>query len=168
MISVRDVDELRAVVLAMRLVQRDVKNAINRETRRVLAPVWTATVQANATRPMDTKVLAAGVRVKAGNPPVLQAAQSTRPIGASKRLRPAEQWAAFEFGANREAVTTYQRRSPNGGTHKVTRHTKRQLPPRIRKGRVIYPAAAEVIPRAASLWVQTVVRMIHEAAEGRS
>ena len=34
-------------------------------------------------------------------------------------------------------------------------------------GYVVYPAAAEAIPRIASLWVQTAVRTLHELVEGR-
>ena len=72
------------------------------------------------------------------------------------------------FGADQDTVTTYERRGSKGGQHRVTRHTSRGLPPRRRKGRVVFPAAAEMGRRLASLFVQTIVRGIYEASEGKS
>ena len=42
--------------------------------------------------------------------------------------------------------------------HKVTRNTTAQFKQRNMKGYVFYPAAREMIPRLARLWVQTVVK----------
>jgi hypothetical protein len=166
-ISVRDHRELKAVVLAFARLQNTVKNEINKATRSTLNPIWQGEVRQNVRTRMDAKVVAAGVRVKAGNPPVLQAAQSVRAIDG--RLRPADDWQGWEFGSSsRSATTTYTRKSKKGGTHKVTRHTMAQMPPMRRQGRVAYPAMAETVPRIAALWVQTVVRVVHEAAEGKS
>lgn len=165
LVSVRNHDELEAVVLAFTHLERNVKNAVNRATRSELAPIWTEEVNANLRTRMDKLVLGAGVRVKAGNPPVVMAAQSTRAIG--KRLVPAEDWAGWEFGADRDKTTTYTRKTKKGGRANVTRHTARQMPPRRRQGRVAYPALAQAAPRLAALWVQTVVRQVHLAAEGQ-
>lgn len=166
LISVRDVRELKATVLAFARLPATIRTEINRQTRAQANPIWQGEIAEHTRSKMDALVIAKGARVKAGNPPVLQAATSTRPIGG--RLRPADEWAAFEFGANRGKRSTYDRRKKRGGRAKVTRHTAAQLPTRIRKGRVAYPSAAESIPRLASLWVQTVVRCVHEAAEGKS
>lgn len=166
MISVRDHDELRAVVLALKAADRDLRSDINRATRETLNPVWRGLVDVNATYRRDQAVLAKGTRIKAGNPPVAVAASSRRKLRGG--LVPAEQWHAHEFGADREATATYQRRSPKGTVHTVTRHTRRQLPPRYRKGRVVFPAFAEFAPRAVSLWVQLIVRKYNEAAEQAS
>lgn len=164
-ISVRDVSELKAVVIAFSRLENNVRTEINQATRTHANPIWTGEVSRNVRTPMDQKMLAASARVKAGNPPVLQAAQSTRAIGG--RLRPAENWQGWEFGTDRNKVSTYNRKSKNGGTHKVVRHASRHMPSATRNGRVIYPAAANSIPRFASLWVQTVVRIVHEASEGK-
>lgn len=155
------------MALAFKRLPRDLVRDINRAVRAELGPIWTAEVDRAARTDLDRRVLGPG-RVKAGNPPVLQAATSVRGIGRPRRLKPAEHWHAFEFGANREKVTAYTRRSPKGGTHTVRRHVNRGLPPRIRTGRVIYPAASKAAPRAAALVVATVVRRIHLAAEGRT
>lgn len=166
-ISVRDIDQLRAVVLAFKVLPRDIRNDINKATREALNPIWRGEIEARLQSPMDKRVLGSGVRVKAGNPPSVLAATSTRAIGSSRRLKPAEGWAPWEFGADRDKVTTYTRRSTKGKTHQVKRHTARQMPARTKDGRVIFPAYHATVPRMASRWVQGVVRLIHEAAEGK-
>lgn len=168
MLSVRDHRELQAASLALKAADRALRTDINRATVEVGNRIWQPTVQAHATRHMDTRMLAVGARVKGGNPPVAMAANSRRAIGASRRLIPAVSWHAFEFGADRAATTTYDRRNrKGGGTHRVTRHTKAGLPPRYRTGRVVYPAFAEIAPRMVSLWVQLIVRKYADAAEAR-
>jgi hypothetical protein len=147
----------------LKAARRDVVNDINKATRATLSPVWQAEVASRARTSLDRRVLAQGARILAGNPPVLVAANSKRRLKGG--LVPAEAWMAVEFGANRGAVTTYDRTSTKGTAHKVTRHTRRQLPPINRKGRVVYQAAKSIAPRAASLWVQLVVRKFNEAVE---
>lgn len=164
--------EIRAVVLAFKAADREIKRDVNRRTRETMNPEWRALINeraAAAHSQLVGKLLTPGAKITAGNPPRAVAATSTRPIGRTRRLRPATDYALAEFGAaNREAKSTYQRRNrKTPGTHKVTRHTMRGLPPRAARGRVVYPAFAQLAPRMVSLWVQTVVRAYHEAAEGR-
>lgn len=163
MLSVRGDDRLRAVVLALRQARREVRNDISKATRQTMSPVWRDAVTGNARTAQDRRVIAQGARIAAGNPPAAVAASSRRRLPGG--LVPADSWHTVEFGADRDKVTTYKRRSPSGGTHEVTRHTARQLPPRYRKGRVAYPALREVVPRLASLWVQIIVRKFNEAVE---
>lgn len=164
MISAGDAPaEIQAAILAMKRVTRELKRDINRSTREVMNPVWKGLVSVNATTHMDTVVLAKGARIKAGNPPVAMAATSKRRLSGG--LVPANQWQPFEFGAIRGSTTTYDRTSPKGTRHEVTRHTARQLPRRVPGGRVVYPALAEIGPRLASLWVQIIVKKVAEAAE---
>lgn len=167
MISVRDVSELKAVVLAFKMLPRTITSEINKGTRETLTPIWKGAVEDRLRTPMDKLVMGAGVRVKAGNPPVVQAAQSVRGIGKTRRLKPGEDFAGWEFGANRNKKSTYDRKSKKGGTHQVTRHASRQMPTITRSGRVAYPALAKTAPRMAARWVEGVVRVIHEAAEGK-
>lgn len=165
MLSVYDSRELQAVTLAMKTADRDLRSRINRSIRQTMNPVWRAQVAAHVTRHTDTAVIAKGARIKAGNPPVALAAQSRRPLRGG--LVPVRQWPGFEFGAVHGVKATYTRRSPKGRLHQVRRDTTRQLPPRIRAGRVAYPALADLAPRAWSLVVQLVVKVYAEAAEGR-
>ena len=165
MLSVRGSRELRAAVLAVRTARREVRNDIARATRQTMNPVWRDLVASRARTALDRRVLDTGVRVAAGNPPALVAAGSRRRLPGG--LTPAEDWQPVEFGADPDTVTTYTRRSPSGGTHQVRRHTTRQLPARRPKGRVVYPAVAQIAPRLASLWVQLIVRKFSDAVEGR-
>jgi len=165
-LSVYGSRELGDVVTALKAARRDIRNDIARGTREVMNPVWRQLVSERAFLRVDEKVLGTGVRIMAGNPPTLVAAASKRRLRGG--LVPAEQWHALEFGADRDAVSTYTRRSRNGGTHQVKRrHTTRQLPARTRHGHVVFPAAREIAPRMAALWVQIIVRKFSDAAEGR-
>lgn len=156
--------ELRAVVLLFKAAPREIRNAINRDTRTVMNPVWRSLVASKARSRFDSQMLARGARIKAGNPPAAVAATSKRAVSGG--LVPAEKWHAAEFGADRSKVETYTRKSPNGGTHKVTRHTARQLPARVKRGRVVYAAVAEIAPRAVSLWAHIIVRRINDDLRG--
>lgn len=169
MLSARGSRELRAAGLALKLVERDVRNSINRSMRAEMNPVWRGAVAERAVTPLDRRVLNTGVRVAPGTPPVLYAATSSRPIRrGTGGLVPAAHWHAVEFGANREKLVTYRRRNrKGGGTHQVSRRVQRGLPARVPRGRVLMPAAVELAPRLAALYVQTVVRGVMDAAEGR-
>lgn len=167
MLSARDSRAIRAAGLALKLVERDVRNAIRRSMRATMAPVWQSAVEERLGTRLDTAVLGSGVRVTPGNPPVLIAAGSRRPIRRGTRgLVPADDYHALEFGVLPAKPTTYRRVNRKaGGTHTVTRNVRAGLPPRTPGGRVVYPAAAELAPRLAALFVQTVVRGIYEAVE---
>jgi hypothetical protein len=155
--------ELKAVVRLLAAVDPELRRQLNRRTRETLGPVWRGAVESRLRTPLDRAVVGAGVRMKAGNPPAALAAQS----GRARRggLVPADDWAGVELGANRAKVTTYRRRSPGGTMHTVTRHTARQLPARVKGGRVAFPALREVGPRAASLWAATIVRTVLDKIE---
>ena len=168
MISLEGNDELRAVALGMKVIEREVKNEINRATRAELKPIWQTELDASmAGTNTFTARLLRGSRVSPGNPPTLYAATSRRPIGPSKRLNPAEHYYLAEFGGRDSLYRTYTRRSENGGSHQVRRRTNTGLPQQIRAGRVVYPAASQAAPRLAALWTQVFVRTVYEASEGK-
>ena len=163
MLSVRGDDKLKAVTLALRNARRDVRSTIDKATRSTLNPVWRDLVESKARTAQDRAVLGKGARITGGNPPTLVAASSKRKVSGG--LVPAEQWHAVEFGADRNAVTTYTRTSVRGVRHQVKRHTRRGLPARRPRGRVLMPGVADLSPRAAALWSQIVVRTFADAME---
>ena len=170
MLRVGDHEELQAAVLAMKAADRDLKRRINQATREKMNPVWRDLVKGNlfGDSVMAGKVLGAGVRIKAGNPPQAMAAQSARGVGDGKRVIPREHYAGWEFGVNRMAYSHYERRNrTRPGTHAVERRTMTGMPRRQPKGRVVYPAFAEIAPRMVSLWVQIIVKSYADAAEGK-
>jgi len=168
-LSVGDDRVLKAAVLAFKAADRDLRADINRATREKMNPVWRDVVQSRAAGQggLTSRMLGAGAKIAAGNPPVAKAAQSTRKVG--RGLVPADDYGPWEFGVpNREKFTRYTRRNRvAGGSHKVRRRTMRGLPSKASGGRVVYPAWSEVAPRMVSLWVQLIVKTYHDAAEGR-
>lgn len=147
----------------MKAADRTLRSDINKATRAIFNPVWRAAVAEGAQSRMDSRVLVQGARISAGNPPVAVAATSRRRLRGG--LVPAQSWHAVEFGADRRVKRTYERISPSGRPHEVTRRTRAQLPARTKGGRVVYAAFARVAPRVVSMWVQLIVRKYSEAAE---
>lgn len=165
MLRVGDDSRLDAVVFGLKLVPRDVRNRINRETRTTLKPIWQQELQSHlAGRDSFTSRMIGKGLVSGGNPPVMRAATSRRPLRPGG-LSPDLEGYLAEFGGRSTLYSKYSRRSKNGGRHEVTRRTMLGLPQRIARGRVAYPAAADTAPRMASLWVQTFVRSVYEALE---
>lgn len=165
-ISAYSLRELQAVALALKVVDRDTKAQISKTTRDTLNPIWREALGYRANTTMDQLVLLKGARVAAGNPASAMAATSTRALSGGGK--PVDLGRSIEFGAyDRQKASTYDRRKPHGGTSKVTRRTRTGLPQQNRKGRVVYPAFAEMAPRMVSLWTQIIVRRIHEAFEGK-
>lgn len=165
MLRVQDNRALEAAVLALKVMDRDLRNDINRSTKAVLDPIWKQAVADNATTELDRLVIVKGARVKGGNPPEAIAATSRKALGGG--MVPQDLWPVIEFGGHYNKVTTYQSTSPKGRKYRVTRHTARQVPARDRSGRVAFAALAQVTPRVVSLWVQMIVAKTYEAIEGR-
>lgn len=164
-ISVWRSPELRAALSALRVLDRDVKRHIRRETKAMVDTEWRRAVAERADTRLAQRVLASTARAQVSDQNVmLRSAHIGRSLSGG--LKPSEHYGAVEFGSGLTRKT-YTRRSKNGGTHKVTRTIGRAFPPPNREGWTVYPAAAEIIPRIASLWVQTITRGIYEAFERR-
>ncbi len=148
-------EELRAAVRALRAAPRDLRNQINRAMRATMSAPWQQAVRESAdTDAMAQRLIVKGALIRPGNPPTLIAGNSTRTI--SKRgggLTPSGHWYLAEYGADRAATSTYDRRGAP-----VTRRTNTGWKTRYRRGRVLAPAIAQIGPRLASLFVQTIVR----------
>lgn len=153
---------LRASVLALKVADREIRSDISKRMRGTMSPVWKSEVTQNLTGAgrMEARMLVPGTRIAAGNPPALVAASGNRKIG--RGLTANRNAAGFEFGAS---DATRRQRSGRGPNKTYTRHVMRHLPARNRKGRVVYPAAAEVLPRVASFWAQSVIRAFMDAVE---
>lgn len=150
-IDVRGSDELRDIVLAISQSDRDVQRAIRVHTKAQLAPAWGKEVVSQSSTRLENRVLAATTVVSVSNQNIrIQSASKGRKLSGG--LIPKADYHPVEFGAN-DTKVTYKRRG-----HTVTRNTRAQFKPHNRKGYVFYPAARRMIPRLASLWVQTVVK----------
>lgn len=159
--------ELQAVLLAVRGADKAIQTQIRKHTKDLGLPEWKAALGENARLPLQKRVLVDTARLTPSNQNV-RLASATVGRSLSGGLNPKTEYAAAEFGANQNKRTTYRATSTRGRSYVVRdRRTTQQLPPRRRTGYVFYPAAATIIPRIAALWVQTVVRTMAEAFEGK-
>lgn len=165
-IDVRGSRELRAVILALRSVDKTIRQVVRRETKRIAEPEFRKALAQHTMTRVENYVLVntAVLRVSDQNIRMMSASKG-RPLSGG--LSPKTDYAAAEFGAKRDKETTYTRVGRRGGTHSVTRHTARQFRPRNRKGYVFYPTVREIIPRLGSLWAQITVRALGNATEGK-
>ncbi len=164
-VRVDGVRDAVAASYALRRVDTELRREMTRNIRSVVNPMWQGAVRERGRTRTDQAVLTKGARVNAGARPTLVAASSRRTLRGG--LVPRDEWQAFEFGATSDATTTYRRRSQRGNYHDVTRHTRRQLPPRYAGGRVLYKAVGAIGARVFSLWAQTAIRNVFDALEGR-
>lgn len=147
---------LSATVQTLATIPKDVAKEVRTHTKAVVEPEWKkglAGRAANRTQherlvgPATTYISDRGVRLVAG---------SNRADNFTRET---------EFGSYREEFNTYRRRSPRGKSHPVTRRTQKQFYHYTKKGHVVYPTAENMIPRIASLWVQTTYRTVAESLE---
>lgn len=163
-ISIFTSKELQVTVGLLKSIDKDLSREIRRAVKVISTPEWTQEVSANVRNPLQQRVLASNSSVAVGNDNVrLRSGNSTRRLSGGGS--PATLARAAEFGTDRARVTTYQRRSPKGKTHTVKRRASVQLPSRSRSGWAVYPAAAEITPRIASLYAQTTLRTFAETIE---
>lgn len=156
--------ELQSVILALRPLDRDTKREIRKHTKTMATPEWEQALNENASTRLEHRVLAQTGRVRVSDQNVMLTS-ATVGRALSGGLQPKRDAAAVEFGADDERVT-YEATSRTGRRFKVTRNTRAQLRPRKRTGYVVYQAAADIIPRIASLWIQTAARTIYDKLEG--
>lgn len=156
--------EIRGAVLAMKRADAEVRRDVSARLRSTMNGPWRSAVESRLTGsgPMEARMLTPGARIAAGNPPTLVTASSRRRVGSGGGLTPDVHWRGFEYGA-KDSLSTV--RSSKGKSFQ--RHTKRHLPASNPRGRVIGPAVANILPRVAAFWAQSVVRAFMDAAEKR-
>ncbi len=141
----RESAHLKATVLAMQVAPREIQSSIRKQTRTVGASVWRQELERRPAIEQQTRMLVNTARVTASNNGItLTAATQKRPVlsGGGSPIRLGK---AYEFGSKKG----------------------RGIPTTRRGGYVVYPALAEVAPRLISLWVQTVIKLTHDALEGK-
>lgn len=161
-IDVRGSDALQDIVLAINQSDREVQRVIRTYTKSELTRPWLEAINQRASTTLERRVISATATVSVSNQNVrIQAAAKGRKLSGG--LDPKTDFPAVEFGANRGKTTTYTRKGS-----RVKRHTARQMRPRKKGGYVFYPAAGEMIPRLARLWVQTVVKVYGDIFDGKA
>jgi hypothetical protein len=166
MLDVYGSDEIKATLLLLRDMQRDLRREFYKAARSRIVPEWRQELAASATTHLEERVIVAGARANVTDRGVrLVAAQSTKKMsgGAS----PKEIGHAIEFGAKwRRGVI--ESTSTLGNPFSYQRVLNKQLKPRRSVGYLAWPAAARMAPRFASLWVQLAVKKAYDAFERKS
>ena len=141
-VSARSSAEIRATLLAIKTLDRDLRKELRGRTRKLATVDWMGAMAGEATTTLENRVLVQTARISVSDQNVrIRSAGSSRPA-ASGGIVPREHGRGVEFGS----------RVP-------------QLRARRRQGYVFFPAAADMIPQLLALWVQTTVRTIAEALE---
>lgn len=142
-VSAKSSAALRATVLAIKSVDRDIRREVRGRVRKLATVDWQRAMGDHASTTLEHRVLVQTARVSVSDQNVrIRSAGSSRPAG-SGGIIPVHEGRAVEFGTNK---------------------TKSLRRPR-RQGYVFFPAAAEMVPQLLALWVQTTVRTIAEALE---
>lgn len=165
-ISVHSSRQLQAIILAGKQLDREVRSEIRKQNRQVIIPEWQKAVAEHASTRFEHRVLGSTARAQVSDQNVqLKAAHIGKALAGG--LKPSEIWWVAEFGANRAQRRNYVGTRGGKSFPVRDRRTTQQLRPRNPKGFVVYPAAANIIPRIAALWAQTTVRTLHEMFEKR-
>lgn len=163
--------EIRAVLLALKQAEPEIRKAVNNQSKQVILPVWrqeiaeATSLSGGKTQRARFKVIANTAKVTVGNKGVtLTAATTGRPLKGG--LDGKSVWYALEFGADSHGLRTVKSTSKLGNPYYMkNRNTVAQLDPRNDKGYAFYPAARNSVPRILSLWVQTSVKTLVDIVE---
>jgi hypothetical protein len=163
-IDVKSSRELQALILSVRQADKDVQKEIRQRTKPMIQAEWKKALAENAMTRVESIALVDSARVAVSNQNVkLKSGGLARKLSGGARVFEISKQA--EFGAALKTIRYQGRRGSK--SFPVERTAGGQFRYENKKGYVVYPAAAEIIPRLASLWVQTAVRTFHEALEKR-
>lgn len=152
--------------LAINRSETYVRRAIRTFIKSELTSPWLNAINDRASTRLERQVISATSTMTVSDQNVrVQSAAKGRKLSGG--LNPKTDYPAVEFGASRNKTTTYSR-GGRRASPRVTRHTARQLRPRNTRGYVFYPTAEAMIPRLASLIVQTVVKGYSNIFDGKS
>lgn len=172
-VDIRGSTDLKATVLAIKTFDTDLRKQIRQHTRTVAMPVWNRALAENlshnAEPVMRSRVLVQTARITVSDQSIKVSSATQKRSGLSGGLSPARYGAAVEFGANQSKTRSYTYRNRRGTRIIVrNRHTARQMPPRRARGTIFWPALNdELVPRLLSLWMQTALRTMGDALDGK-
>lgn len=159
-ISVFESKELRAAIVTMKGLDRDIAANVRKHVRGQLLPIWRTELAQHSTTKLENRVLVDSARVTVTDK------QATIKSGAgAKRLSGGgtitQLAPATEFGVNQTKPRPVTNRK--GTTYK--RRVGTAFHKRKRAGYVAWPAVADGVPRIAAVWVGTIMRTVHDTFE---
>lgn len=166
-VSAYSSQELLTVLRGLRNLDRDTKKQLRRSLKAMAEQAWKELLERHASTKLERLVLTATGRVRVSDQNVrLTSASLSRSLSGG--LKPSESYGPVEFGANPRPGAEETATSRRGKSFTRKRDPHRPFKAPNRKGNVVYPSAAQIIPRILAMYVQTFVRAIHEALEGKS
>lgn len=166
-VSAYSSQELLTVLRGLRNLDRETKKHLRRSLKQIAEQAWKQALAQHADTRLEHRVLVDSGRVRVSDQNVrLTSASLSR--GLRGGLKPSANFGPVEFGANPRPGATETVRSRRGKEFSRKRDPNRPFKAPNRKGYVVYPAAAAIIPRILAMYVQTFVRAIYEAIEGKS
>jgi hypothetical protein len=143
-IDVQGDEVLQGVIVALKHSDAETRKSIRQYTKANMTRPWLDAIDKEASTVVERRVISATATVAVSDQNIrIQSAAKGRPLSGG--LNPKVHYGPVEFGSRRK-----------------------QFKPRNRSGYVFYPAARKMIPRLASLWVQTVVKTFADIFEGRA
>lgn len=166
-VSAYSSSELLTVLRGLRNLDRDTKKALRKSLKSMAEQAWKQALAQHANTRLEHRVLVDSGRVRVSDQNVrLTSASLSRSLSGG--LKPSESYGPVEFGAGPRPGARETATSRRGKQFTRDRDPNRPFKAPNRRGYVVYPAAASVIPRILAMYVQTFVRAIHEALEGKS
>ena len=172
-IDVASSRELQAVLLAIRGASTEISRQYRQRLKAVADDAWLESIRGRVTTRMQSRVLLGSARTAVSNQNVrLSVGTVGRPLskrtGGAGADEAVEVLRAVEVGGSQTTYSDYKRRATGAtGTHDVRRRTLTGYGAFNRRGNAVYPALGETVPRIAALIVQTCVRTLHDAFEGK-
>jgi hypothetical protein len=159
-IDVRGSAELRDVILALKNSGTEVRRAVRAYAKAEMVEPWRREILNRSATSLERKVISATATISVSDQNIrVQSAAKGRKLRGG--LQPKYDYGPVEFGMQ-PRKTAYTRKG-----HRVIRTTGTSFKGPNRSGYVFYPAAREMIPRLASLWVQTVVKVYADIFSGK-
>lgn len=162
-VSVLNSAELRATVFAIKAAPAEIRQSVRAETRTTGAGIWRDSLMHQSSTPMQRALIVNTSRVTVSDQSIRVRAATSKRKATRGGAVPFRDGKAYEFGTDRQKVARYRTR----GQGTVRRHTNRAMPAKRRSGYVFYPAVADAAPRILALWVQTTVKVISDALDGK-
>jgi hypothetical protein len=170
-IDVHSSRQLQAVVLAVRAASNEISKQYRQSLKAMTDAAWSEEIRGRIGSRLESRVVLETARTRVSDQNV-QLSVGTVGRALSKRtggaggVRPVDVLRATEFGGS-QRFSDYDRRSRRGRRHDVHRRTLTGFGPHNPKGNAVYPALGAIVPRVASLMVQTCVRTLQDAFEGK-
>jgi len=157
--------ELLALVVGLKVADREFAKAFRAEGRKTIEPEWKQALEQSNPNRLQRRVLVQTSRVSVTDRSIRLKSGATGRLSSGESV--AEVARAVEFGQAQSFRTRYSRKNPGGsGKHTVTRRTAVPVGPRDKTGKVVYPALGRFVPRAGALAADLFARMVRNAVGG--